>query len=163
MRWIGGWCGWRFSRGNGGEEARFESPNLCRTREFQEPGRSWRANLTRACLRDEPLWCRKPTRGTSWWSISLRVLEMGSVPLSVPPLHRRPVYCYLAGSDRPLSRPIREFMAAVPGPNWANRTRCIVRHRSRKKHLGAILPHAPSLRGLEDLFENDIERILRFI
>lgn len=135
--WIGGWCGWRFSRGDGGEEARFESPNSCRTREFQEPGRSWRASLTRACLRDESLWCRKPTRQPADGVSRRASLKWGPFP-SPPSSHWRSVYCCLAGLDRPLSRPIREFMAARTKLDKPHALCSIVRHRSRKKRLDFI-------------------------
>lgn len=111
----GGLTGWWFNRGNGGgrrfgrEKTRFESPNPAG--QGNSKSHDGRASLThnRACLRDEPLWCRKPTRGASWCSTSSarRATEIGSFPLCPLRSPRRNrclpgVYCYLTVGQVPV-------------------------------------------------------------
>lgn len=48
-------------------------------------------------------------------------------------------YRYLAGRQAPVET-VREFMAAVPGPNWANRSRCVLLSAiDHVRNVGAIL------------------------
>lgn len=68
-------------------------------------------------------------------------------------------YCYLAGRQAPVET-VREFMAAVPRPNWANRARCVLLSAiDHVRNVGAILLNTWSLRSSQKRFTQGTQRI----
>lgn len=145
--WIGGWCGWWFSRrGTEEREKARDLKALIPAGQENSKSQDARASLTRnrACLRDEPLWCREPTGGASWWSTSSAARSWNGV---------RPPHCPLRiagetdvhGSVLLFSRwtgPCQDLCLRIYGHRARTKLgkpralSSIVRHRSRKKRLG---------------------------